>query len=148
MKKGIGIGSASIVLVFAVLCLTIFAVITYASAITDKALADVEARLVQQYYEADTLAELILAELLASEEIPDMVRGVPINSDWDWDLWLETLSFVCRISDKMELHVVLGVNDDSLSILTWQMRDTGGWERDETLILFDGDPWNIWQGNW
>ncbi|MCL2499509.1 MAG: hypothetical protein FWE90_04135 [Defluviitaleaceae bacterium] len=148
MKKGIGIGSASIVLVFAVLCLTIFSVITYASALADKALSEIEATLVRQYYEADTLAELIVSELLAAEEFPDTVHGIQIVSEWDWDLWMETLSFVCKISDKMELHVVLGIQDENLSILAWRMRDTGGWERDETLNLFDGDSLNLWQGSW
>ena len=49
-KSGIGIGSASVVLVFAVLCLTIFALISYTAAINDKALTEVEVRLVKGYY--------------------------------------------------------------------------------------------------
>jgi hypothetical protein len=147
MRKGFGIGSASIVLVFAVLCLTIFTVITYTSALADKALADIEARLVQQYYEADTLAELIFSALLAADEMPESLYGINMEKGLDWDLWIETVSFVCEISDKMELYVELGVFDDTLSILAWRMRDTGGWERDENINLFDGDFFNLWQGN-
>jgi hypothetical protein len=144
MKKGIGIGSASIVLVFAVLCLAIFAIITYTSALADNSLAEVEARTVQHYYEADTLAELIFAELSEAVFIPDEVRGIEIISGWDWDLFMETLSFTIDISDKMEFYVVLAVHGETMDILTWRMRDIGGWERDETLNLFDGDFFNLW----
>jgi hypothetical protein len=144
MKKGVGIGSASIVLVFAVLCLSIFAVISYTSALADRALADNEVRMVQRYYEADTLAELIFAELLEAVIIPDTVRGVEIEYYFNWDLFVDTLSFTLEISDAMELHVVLAVYDDTMDIITWRMRDIGGWERDETLNLFDGDFSTLW----
>ena len=54
MKNGgIGVGSASIVLVFAVLCLTVFSLITLVVAGNDKVLVDAGAKLVTAYYEAD-----------------------------------------------------------------------------------------------
>jgi hypothetical protein len=144
-KKGIGIGSASIILVFAVLCLTIFAIISYSSALSDRALVDVEARLVKRYYEADILANLIFADILQAEYVPDTIRGVEITSEWDWDLWLELVSFTLEISDKREMYVVLAVHDDTIDILTWRMRDIGGmWESDETLNIFDGDFSSLW----
>jgi hypothetical protein len=146
-KKGIGIGSASIVLVFAVLCLTIFAIIAFSSATTNRALVEVEAKLVQSYYEADTLAELILAELLEADSIPDAVRDVEIISDWDWNMGVETLSFSCEISEKKELYVLLAVYEETMRILTWRMRDIGEWEEEDSLNLFDDDFFNLWPGD-
>jgi hypothetical protein len=146
MKKGIGIGSASIVLVFAVLCLTVFAIISYTSAIADKALVNVEAKLVQGYYEADLMAELILVELLEADFIPDTVHDVDIIYGWDWDLGIDTLSFTYPITDEMDLHVVLAMYDETMDIITWRMRSTDGWERDESFTLFDGDFFNLWDG--
>jgi hypothetical protein len=144
-KKGIGIGSASIVLVFSVLCLTIFAIITYSSALADSALAEVEARLVRQYYEADKLANLIFAELLEADFIPDRIHDVEIISGWDWDLAIDFVSFSLEVSDKREMYVVLGVYNETMDILTWRMRDIGGvWEADESLNLFDGDFSILW----
>jgi hypothetical protein len=52
-KKGMGIGSASLVLIFAVLCLTVFALISLSAAQNDKALADANAALVKAYYETE-----------------------------------------------------------------------------------------------
>jgi hypothetical protein len=147
-KKGIGIGSASIMLVFAVLCLTILAIISYSSAVANRAMVQVEANLVQKYYQADQLAEYIFAELLTADFIPEMINDIEIMSGWDWELEAEILSFACEISDKKELYVLLAVHDQAMDIVTWRMRDIGGWEEsDEPLNLFDDDFFNLWMGD-
>ena len=64
-RSGFGIGSASMTLIFAVLCLTVLALISHVSADNDKALSDAEAKMVIGYYDADVLAERIVAELIA-----------------------------------------------------------------------------------
>ena len=137
-KSGIGIGSASVVLVFAVLCLTIFALISYSAAANDKALMDVEVRLVKNYYKADTLAECILSELIAADRIPDYVRGVKITARWDWDLMAETAEFSCVVSDGKELYVKTVFYGDEYNILSWRMRNTGLWETEDDLPVWPG----------
>jgi hypothetical protein len=144
-KKGIGVGSASVVLMFAVICLAIFAVISFTSAVSNKARVQVEKALVTSYYEADVLAETIFAELLQADSIPDNIRGVEIESGWDWYLDAETISFVCEISDKKELYVVIAVYEEEMDILVWRMRDIGAWETDDGFLdLFDYDPFELW----
>ena len=138
-KSGIGIGSASIVLVFAVLCLTIFALISYTAAANDKVLTDVEARLVKSYYEADTLAECILAELISADTIPDSIRGVNILTQWDWDLMAETAEFSCVVSNEKELCAKVALYGDSYDILIWQMRNTLEWVINNDLPVWSGD---------
>ena len=138
-KSGIGIGSASVVLVFAVLCLTVFALISYTAAGNDKALTDAEARLVKEYYEADTLAELVLAELIAADTIPDSVRGVEITARWDGDMLVETAEFSCVVSDGRELYVKVAFYGDSYDILNWRMRHTGEWRPNDDLPVWLGD---------
>ena len=138
-KSGVGIGSASVVLVFAVLCLTVFALISYTAAGNDKALADVEAKLVQGYYEADTLAECILAELLAGDRIPGpaSIRGVEITTRRDREP--ETAEFSCVVSDEKELYVKVAFYGESYAILSWRMRTTGTWAIDDDLPVWSGD---------
>ena len=156
MKKGggIGVGSASIVLVFAVLCLTVFAIISFSSAIAASTLVEVESALLKSYYEADTLAESIFAEILEADFIPEEIQGVEIISGWDWDLDADTISFSCPVSEKKELYVVIAVSGGFCDILIWRMRDTGVWEtEDEPLNLwpgfdFDDEPMNLWPGGW
>jgi len=138
-KSGIGVGSASIVLIFAVLCLTIFSLITFVVAGNDKALVDAKAEMVTGYYEADTLAELILADILAAEIIPDEIRGVKINTGFDERLSKETVYFFCDISDTKALYVNLAVGNDSFDILSWRMYDKGEWEIDDSTNIWTGE---------
>jgi hypothetical protein len=147
-KKGIGVGSASIMLVFAVICMAIFAVISFSSAVSNSALVKIEKELVRSYYEADSLAEAVFAELLLADVIPDGVRGVEIQSGWDLSLDTETVSFTCEISDTKELYVVIAVYEKEMDILVWRMRDIGEWETDDgAMDLFDDDFFSLWPGD-
>ncbi|MCL2248954.1 MAG: hypothetical protein FWC13_06760 [Oscillospiraceae bacterium] len=136
---GVGVGSASIVLVFAVLCLTIFSLITFIVASNDRALVEAEVNLVVGYYEADTLAELILADILQADEIPANARGVEIMTHWHNSLEMETVYFYTRISDFNALYVHLAFLEDTFKILSWRMSDTGQWEYNPGLNVFIED---------
>jgi len=154
MKKGgIGVGSASIVLVFAVLCLTVFSLITFVVAGNDKALVDAEARLVVGYYEADALAERVVSGILASDSIPEMVHGIGIETYWDWEADADIAYFFCPISDQRSLFVRLAINEDSYYILSWRMYDIDEWTFDDSLNVWTGsdesdigDPMGVWSG--
>jgi len=136
---GGGIGSASIVLIFTVLCLTIFAVISLIPALTEQNLIKAEVQLVKDYYAADLLAERILDEILLAEvQNSEKIMGIEISSYWDWDLLAERVSFVCPISETRELYVAVEIGEDFYDILTWRVRITTEWEPDDRL--------NVWPG--
>ena len=135
---GIGVGSASIVLVFAVLSLTVFSLITYVVASNDKALVVAEAQLVKGFYEADSLSERIVAEILASDYIPASIQGIDIEHYWDMYLDAEVVEFTCPVSDKKALYVRFAAREDSHDILTWRMYDTDEWDFNDRL--------NVWLG--
>ena len=138
-RSGMGIGSGSVVLVFAVLCLSVFALISYTAAGNDKTLAEIEARMVGNYYEADTLAELILAEILTAGAIPRSVGDVEITSRWDRELAARTAEFSCPMSDDYELYVKIALRGDTYDILSWRSRNTGAWEFEDSLPVWLGD---------
>jgi len=136
---GIGIGSASIVLVFAVLCLTVFSLITFMVAGNDKTLVVAEAQLVTGYYEADALAEQVLAEIIGAGTIPETVLGVDIQTAWDSSAGAEVTFFNCPISDNKELYVSLAISGGKYDIISWRMRDTDEWAFDDIFDLWPGD---------
>ncbi|MCL2220926.1 MAG: hypothetical protein FWC20_01445 [Oscillospiraceae bacterium] len=138
-KGGIGVGSASIVLVFAVLCLTVFSLITLVVASNDKALVDAEVRLVVGYYEADALAERVLADLLIAEKLPSSLHGVEINTMWNEELGIETVYFYCHISEIKVLHVHLAFFEDTFRVLSWRMSSIDDWEYNPGLNVWIGD---------
>jgi len=137
-KGGIGVGSASIVLVFAVLCLTVFSLITFVVSGNERALVDSKVSLVTGYYVADALAEQIVADILTSDTIPSSSHGVNIYTRMDEQLGIETIYFFCYISDIKALYVNLALRGDSFDILSWRMYDTDEWEFDNSI--------NVWLG--
>jgi len=144
---GVGVGSASIVLVFAVLCLSVFSLITFVVAGNSKALADTEARLVEGYYEADLLAERILAEIVESYFIPDSILGVDIDVAWDWMKDAEIVQYVCQVPGSGKwLYVKLAIYMDSYDILSWRLWDTSDWDINEGMNVWLGpeDDEDVW----
>ena len=138
MNRG-GVGSASIVLIFAVLCLAIFTMISYMSALADEVLIEREVTLVRAFYEADVLAEKILHEILTADgEVPYSALGVEITSFWDFDLWAEKVSFAVPISEKQELYVVAVISESSYEILTWRIQLEGDWDPFVIFPIFSG----------
>ena len=159
-KGGVGVGSASIILVFAVLCLTVFSLITYVVAGNDKALVDAEAGLVKGYYDADALAERVLAEIgeiiynghydidrlgeqvllrIPETEVPDSIGSLEIDTGRDIESGIDTVRYTCTVSEKKALVVRLAIDGGSCDILSWKMMDTDEWEFDDTLDVWLGD---------
>ena len=137
-KGGIGVGSSSIVLVFAVLCLTIFSLISFIVTQNTKALVDAEAEFVKGYYRADVKAEFILAELLNSETIPSEIQGISINVEQDNDTDSKIINFVYPIydTDYKDLFVRVSLNEESYNVLSWRVIDNAEWEASGSFNLW------------
>ena len=138
MNKGSnGTGSASIVLIFAVLCMTIFALISLKTALADKVLVDEQELLTVRYYDADMRAEYTLAGILKEDELPREVSLID-NTDNTQHPDAKVVSFVCDVSDAKELYVEAAIYENSYDILKWQMRDRSSWIADDTLPVWTG----------
>ncbi|MCL2366006.1 MAG: hypothetical protein FWC75_03040 [Oscillospiraceae bacterium] len=139
-KGGIGVGSASIILVFAVLCLTVFSLITYVVASNDKALVSSEARLVVGFFEADALANSIVADLFEAESIPSSVQGVDIHTEFDFYTGGEMVIFSAPINDDLAIFVQLLIYDGTHRIQGWRMYNAREWTYDAGLNVHPGPP--------
>lgn len=123
------VGGISLLVVFAVLCLTVFALLALTTVQADTRLADASAKAVSDYYAADCQAQEILARLRAA--------------DWPQDVEIgaagEVVSYAVPISDTQELQVEVRIEPDGgYTILRWQAVPTGEWEGDESLDIWDG----------
>ena len=136
-KEGMGVGSVSVILIFSILCLTIFSLITLSISRNNSALADARADLVVSYYEADAKSELIVAHIKESIEtdgkFPTKVGDTTIELNFDDDLGIETAVFIYPISDEKELYVRVAMDGNKLRVLNWQMLNIGEWEFDGSL---------------
>lgn len=120
------IGAASLLTVFAVLCLVIFALLSLSTVSANERLSEASRASVEAYYEADCRAEAILAELRAGE----MPEGVAVQGD--------TYSYTCPISDTQALAVTVRAEGESFEILRWQAVSTVDWAGDDSLPVWDG----------
>ena len=119
------VGGSSLLVIFAVLCLTVFALLGFSTVQANKRLADISTQAVSDYYQADSQAEEILARLRAGE-IPEGVRKTG-----------NIYSYRCTISPTQALLVA--VQADNWQILRWQAVSTVRWQAVESLDLWDGN---------
>lgn len=133
------LGGGSLLTVFAVLALTVFALLSLSTVRADVRLGDAAARAVTDYYAADVRAQEILAQL-RNGGAPDGVGMALTIVDYA-DRSELIYGYAVPISDTQELQVEVLVNpaDGSYSIRRWQAVAVGAWEYDDTLDVWDGE---------
>ncbi len=102
------IGGTSLLVIFAVLCLTTFAVLSIATAEADARGARVSAEAVSSFYAADLEAEEIFSRIRAGE----LPEGVTLSGN--------IYSYTCKISETQTLFVEIEAKDGIFTVLRWQ----------------------------
>ena len=120
------VGGSSLLVVFSVLCLITFALLSLNTVQAEQRLADTSMDSIISYYAADSAAELIFAQIRnghtpAQVEITDSIY-----------------SYTCPISETQELAVSLEYRDSRWTILRWQTVSTAELSFDDSLSLWDG----------
>lgn len=122
-----GVGICSLLVIFAVLCLSVFGMLSLSEAQTQKTLGDKTQQSIQAYYTADCHAQEILAKLRLGE-IPQGVTGE--NGDY---------SYCCEISDTQVLMVRVEIQGESYHIRRWQVVSAAQWQPEEKLPVWTGE---------
>ena len=136
------LGGASLLVIFAVLALTIFALLSLSTVRADSRLSEAAAQAVRDYYAADCKAQAVLAWLRTGEGKENL--QVPENFSIETSISTypdrsETVhSYVIPISDTQELQVEVRVDgENNWEVLRWQAVPYGEWETDEGMDLWD-----------
>ena len=130
------LGGSSLLVAFAVLALTVFALLSLSTVRADVRLGDAAAEAVSAYYEADCKAQEILARL-RNGETPVEAKAHPEDS---WTL-MTRYTYTVPISGTQELQVEVLVDgaDGSYSVLRWQSVPVGEWTPDDGLTVWNGE---------
>ena len=137
------IGSASIVVIFSVLCLTVFAVLSLLSANSEKKMADKTAMAISNYYAADLMGAETAQELItAYKEDVSGENLINVASDYDASV-METdtgffVYFVKTVDENQELYVELDLTQGIAQILSWKVRSVKEWEPNDDLPVWSG----------
>ena len=120
------VGGSSLLVIFAVLCLTVFALLGLSTVQAGQRLSNASAEAVENYYQADTRAEEILARLRCGEMPEDVA------------VWDDRYVYECPISETRSLQVEVRLNGEEYTVLRWQAVSTVEWETDDNLLVWDG----------
>ena len=121
------VGGSSLLVIFVVLCLTVFAVLSLSSVEAEGRLSRASAASVRAYYEADCEAEEILAQLRAGIVQPGVVAEG------------NRYRYECEVSKMQKLVVEAEVTEDGYRILRWQTEAMGQWQTEDELQVWDGN---------
>ena len=120
------VGGISLLVAFAVLCLTIFALLSLSTVQAQSRLANASLEAVSEYYAADSEALRILA-LLRSGESPE---GVSSKDG--------VYSYTCPISETQVLEVEVRLLEKDYEILRWQAVPDNQDGEESGFDLWDG----------
>ena len=121
------LGARSRFVIFAVLWLTVFGLLSGSTVRANQRLSNSAAAAVTGYYEADCRAEEILARLRAGER----PEGVTEENG--------RYFYTCTISDTQALKVEVAVDGGDYTILRWQAVSTADWQASDQLPVWNGE---------
>ena len=124
---GTVVGGSSLLVIFAVLCLTVFALLSLSTVQADGRLSETTAESVRAYYAADRAAEEVFARIRGGEIPADVVPCA-----------CGGYAYACPISDTQTLCVEVHPAADGWQVVRWQAVTAGEWESDDSLNLWDG----------
>ena len=119
------VGGSSLLVIFAVLCLCVFAMLALCTAKAERQLSDVGQEAVNAYYAADMEAEKVYALLRSGQTVPGVIQEG------------EKYRYACVISETQVLLVEVEKTEDGWQILRWQT-EARTEAIDEMLPVWDG----------
>lgn len=102
------VGGSSLLVIFAVLCLTVLALLSLSTVLAEKRLSDSAAEAAAAYYQADTEAERIFAAIRAGENCPAVAE---IDGQYRYSV---------TVSENTVLEVLVQRTDEGWKVLRWQ----------------------------
>lgn len=127
-------GGSSLLTVFAVLALTVFALLSLSTVKADVRLANTAANAVTDYYAADGKAQAVLARLRSGEMPEDVALTAMLNENGGVNYY-----YAVPISATQELQVEVLVEGTRYEILRWQAAPSVEWEGNDGFIIWDGE---------
>lgn len=120
------VGVSSLLVIFAVLCLTVFSLLSVSTVQAGRRLSENTAAAIEGYARADCAAEETLARLRAGEHPAGVTEQDGI------------CRYSCPISDTQILAVEVMVDGSTYTILRWQAVSAADWQAEDSLPVWDG----------
>lgn len=133
MKRGGGLsGVVSLVMIFCVLCLSVFAVLTLATADRERRFSELNAERAAAYYAADAEAARIVSALSRGEQVDQELTYIEENGE-------RCVEFSIPAGGEQSLDVLVRLTDRGCEVRRWAMVYSGDWAPNDALIVWDGN---------
>lgn len=136
------IGSSSLIMVFIVLCMAIFAAITFLTASNEKKLTNQSAEFLEKYYMANEQAGNILSDIQKAIDETGETKNLSINTDVSITYVENGLEFDVPVTEALVIKVKANIdNDKKLVLESYSMFNLNSMNviEDGYLNLFEGD---------
>lgn len=150
----LGIGAASIVLVLAIVCLSVFAALTLSSAKGDYSLSQKNLDRTSAYYQASNAANEQVGVI--DEKLWRLYRKSKGKKDYmkkvrrsfakmkgiSYNTKKKTIEFQESISEKQQLSITLKIDypkkkdDPCYEVIKWKKEAVGTWKKDDSLPVY------------
>lgn len=111
----INMGTSFLLVIFIILCMVVFAVLSLSSALKDYEASKQNAARISAYYQACNKAEEIRANIAAENHTE------------------ATMEYSVPIDENQVLHVILEHTEQTWKIKSWKSESTAQWESTQTL---------------
>ena len=119
------IGASSLLVIIAVLCLTVFALLSLNTALAEKRQSEAAAQAVEDCYAADLQAEQIFSRLRKGETVENVAFDEGI------------FRYSCPVTENQTLYVELKQDNGSWDVCRWQVVAHSE-PRSDTLPVWNG----------
>lgn len=152
-KHKVNIGLTSLILIFIILCLATFSLLSLSSARGDQSLALRSAQAVTEYYRADAEGEKWLkqadailqketvTDTMSQEEIQALAKKTASQLGCDIDETTGYISTDISMERGQALHIDLALTGDEnrYEVRSWYVYDSGNYEIDDSMPVWGGN---------
>jgi len=152
VKHKVNIGLTSLILIFIILCLAIFSLLSLSSARGDQSLAVRSAQAVTEYYRADAQGEKWLKQadailhketigVMSQDEIKTLAGNVALELGCNVDEKTGYISTDISMERGQALHIDLALtgNENRYEVKSWYVYDSGNYEIDDSMPVWGGN---------
>ena len=137
-KRGNAFGTVSLVMLFCVLCMIVFAVLTLSVADKELKMSELMVDRSYEYYKAESLASISVANLVSGKRVS---RNVAVQF-LDSDNTESNFRLLVPIREDQYIRIQLSMyGDGTFKIHDWETVNSGEWEPDNSIEVWDGFVW-------
>lgn len=137
----IGIGTASLITVFAIMCLGIFSILAISAANEQSILCEKTIQAVEDYYKADSAAVDITNTLLKAYQKGEEHGRLAELSEGTADILPDGVRvvFSSAVNRSQSLEVELILKPQGMEIVRWQLMPISDWQPDDNINVWTGE---------